>query len=247
MQGDMTVNHSKIQVRKFLTCILLFAILGLPETTAAQGDIFPVGYARTYTEQESRPRFDELLAQYGINKQLPEGFELQALLALSHYPQLRETKINFIVEDVSIPLSSRPHWSGMLRSAKKRIYQVIIDSQPEGSSNALLLKNQPFNAQIGIIGHELAHTAYYLQRSFFGIAADALCQLSNCRIGFERNTDKRLIDHGLGWQRLDHATFVRGRIFQDRASAFTAEGGGGAYMSPARLLQILQEHDSYKE
>ena len=134
----------------------------------------------------------------------------------------------------------------MLRSAQHRTYQVIIDDELSGSRAALLLKNQPFNAQIGILGHELAHTAYYLDRSFLGILSDALCQLSDCRIDFERATDRRLIEHGLGWQRLDHATFVRGRIGQDRASAFTAEGGGGAYMSPAEMLRILQEHPRYQ-
>ncbi len=70
----------------------------------------------------------------------------------------------------------------MLRSARNRTYQVIIDSEREGTRGALLLKNQPFNAQVGIIGHELAHTVYYLNRSLFGILSDALCQLSDCRI-----------------------------------------------------------------
>ena len=103
----------------------------------------------------------------------------------------------------------------MLRSAENRTYLIIIDNELEGPREALLLKNQPFNAQIGIIGHELAHTAYYLNRSFLGIAGNALCQLTDCRITFERATDRRLIDYGLGWQRFDHAAFVRSRISQD--------------------------------
>ncbi|MDP6415418.1 MAG: hypothetical protein QGG54_10430, partial [Gammaproteobacteria bacterium] len=52
---------------------------------------------REYIEAEQRGRFDELMAVYGNNKELPTGFELQTLLALGHYPELKEVKIEFIV------------------------------------------------------------------------------------------------------------------------------------------------------
>jgi len=238
--------HSKTKRRRILTWIFLFFLLPFGPYLPAEEQLFLRSGVREYIEQEQLARFDHLLESLGRNKNLPEGFELQTLLALSHYPELSDIKINFVVDDVSIPLSSRPHWSSMLRSARNRTYQVIIDSEREGTRGALLLKNQPFNAQVGIIGHELAHTVYYLNRSLFGILSDALCQLSDCRIGFERATDKRLIDYGLGWQRFDHARFVRGRISQNQISASTAEGGGGAYMSPAEILRIIQGHEAYK-
>jgi len=211
----------------------------------------PVTIVRQYQESAEMARFDQLLESYGQNKALPEGFELQALLALSHYPALKDVKINFIIDDVGIPISSRPHWASMARSASNRTYQVIIDSQREGGRGALLLKNQPFNAQVGIIGHELAHSVYYLDRSFLGILGDAICQFSSCRIQFERATDRRLIDHGLGWQRFDHSSFVRGRqygnIGVDSSDALPPpEVSSGAYMSPYEILQIMSAHPSYE-
>lgn len=202
---------------------------------------------REYIESTARARYDELVAEYGTNKELPPGFELQALLALSHYPELKPIHIKFVVDDVGIPLSSRPLWTTLLRSARNRTYLVMIDNHLEGPRDVLLLKNQPFNAQVGIIGHELAHTVYYLNRSFFGIAADGLCQLSDCRINFERNTDRRLIDYGLGWQRYDHALFVRSRFASSPEAAINTQGGGGAYMSPAELLQIIESNESYAD
>jgi len=237
--------HSRTMPRKVPTRVFLFVILLFSPYLLAEEQLFLRSGVREYVEQEQLVRFDHLFESLGRNKNLPKGFELQTLLALSHYPELDDIKINFIVDDVSIPLSSRPHWSSMLRSARNRTYQVIIDSEREGARGALLLKNQPFNAQVGIIGHELAHTVYYLNRSLFGILGDALCQLSDCRIGFERATDKRLINYGLGWQRFDHARFIRGRIPQNQISASTAEGGGGAYMSPAEILRIIQGHEAY--
>ena len=243
-KGEKSFKRRDLRFSAWFFALALYAIA--TQIYAQQSTNFPP-VTREYVEQEQRAEFEYLLREFGSQKNLPAGFELQTLLALSHYPELRDIKINFIYEDVSIPLSSRPHWSSMLRSAKHRTYQVIIDNELAGPRGALLLKNQPFNAQVGIIGHELAHTVYYLSRSFFGIVGDALCQLTDCRIRFERATDMRLIDFGLGWQRFDHATFVRSRISPDRASAFTAEGGGGAYMSPAEILKIMESHDAYSD
>ena len=144
-----------------------------------------ISVVREYEEITEQQRYDELLLEFGNNKELPPGYELQALLALSHYPELKDIKIRFIVDDVGIPLSSRPLWTSLLRSAKNRTYIVVIDNHLDGPRDVLLLQNQPFNAQVGIIGHELSHTVYYLDRSFFGIAVDGLCQLNDCRSDFE--------------------------------------------------------------
>lgn len=222
-------------INLILTATTMLTLAGKP-VVGAEGS----SSQRTYIEQEEQQRYQSLLAQYGNAKTLPTGFELQTLLALSHYPALKNTRIRFIVDDVGIPLSSRPHWGSMLKPASKRTYDVIIDNNLEGARDVLLLKNQPFNAQVGIIGHELAHTVYYLDRSFFGILSDAMCQLSDCRIGFERATDLRLIEHGLGWQRYDHALFVRKRFASTEQAAATTEGGGGAYMSPQEILSHIQ-------
>ncbi len=206
-----------------------------------------VTVVRAYDEAEQRLRYDQLLAEFGRNKELPAGYELQTLLALSHFPELKEVRIRFIYDDVDIPLSSRPYWASMLRSARNRTYLVVIDSHRDGGRQSLLVKNQPFNAQVGIIGHELAHTVYYLDRSFFAIAADALCQLDrDCRVRFERATDIRLIEYGLGWQRYDHAAFVRGQ-FMANPQPVASTGGGGAYMGPPELLGLMQRVAAYDQ
>ncbi len=49
----------------------------------------------------------------------------------------------------------------LLRKRDQRTYRVIISDQSLPQMESVLLKNLPFNAQIAIIGHELAHTAEY--------------------------------------------------------------------------------------
>jgi hypothetical protein len=236
----MTIRYKLIsQLHKTIGITLALGLLSTPSANEE-----PV--TREYSESATREIYDQLLLEYGNNKALPAGFELQALMALSHYPELKDVRVSFIVANVGIPLASRPHWLSMLRSADNRHYQVIIDNELKGERKALLLKNQPFNAQIGIIGHELSHTVYYLERSFFEILADAVCQFSKCRIGFERATDSRLINYGLGWQRYDHALFVRSELTKNREAAADSEGGNGAYMSPNELLSIMAQNPIYQ-
>ncbi len=229
----------------FLCKLFITASFILLETTFSPAQAIEPSITREYSELHHRDSYNQLLQEFGTNKELPQGFELQALIALSHFPELKDIRIRFVVANVGIPLSSRPHWLSMLRSAKNRTYQVIIDNDRDGSRQALLLKNQPFNAQIGIIGHELAHTVYYLKRSFFEILTDAICQFSDCRIGFERATDTRLIRYGLGWQRYDHALYVRGRLTENPDSTANTQGGGGAYMSPKELLSVMEKSQLY--
>ncbi|MFT4860836.1 MAG: hypothetical protein ACI95C_000034 [Pseudohongiellaceae bacterium] len=239
LQSIMTIWYKQLII---FACPLSLAVALVLQPTAVASEFSVV---REFTESESLSEYPRLLKEYGSNKTLPLGYELQTLIALSHYPELKNTQIRFILADVGIPLSSRPHWSSMLRSAGHREYRVIIDTELEGIRQALLLKNQPFNAQIGIIGHELAHTVYYLERSFFGILADAACQLSSCRIGFERATDTRLIHYGLGWQRYDHALFVRSRLNSNSETISSSSGSGGAYMSPNELMSIMEQNSIY--
>ena len=234
--------HWRVLLSILIYSVFLAAPLAASGATPGADKRPPV---REYREAEQRRRYDALQTEFGRLKELPPGFELQALLALSHFPELKNVHIRFIIADVDIPLSSRPHWASMLRSAEERTYLVVIDSERDGGGDALLLKNQPFNAQVGILGHELAHTLYYLERGFFGIAGDGICQLSRCRIDFERDTDRRLIAHGLGWQRLDHALFLRREFAASEAEAMTTEGGSGAYMSPAELQQEMQQYPAY--
>ena len=62
---------------------------------------------RDNIESEESGRLQQLLDEYGQNKSVPAGFELQALLALSHYPELKTVNICFLIGGVKIPLYSR--------------------------------------------------------------------------------------------------------------------------------------------
>ena len=105
---ETAANHSNTRIGRILTGFFLLALLGPVNNLAAQDNLVPRGAVREYLEHEQRTNFDALLLEFGNNKKLPNGFELQTLLALRHYPELRDTKINFIVDDVSIRFPHAP-------------------------------------------------------------------------------------------------------------------------------------------
>jgi len=53
-------------------------------------------------------------------------------------------------------------------------YLIIISSKSTALREPTLLKNLNFNAQIGALGHELAHTAYFHQHKKRTILRDGV-------------------------------------------------------------------------
>lgn len=188
-------------------CTLLLCL------TACQ--VEPLDYPRTkpvtvYHAEDYKDGYENLLAEYGYMKELPDGFELQTLLALQHYPELRNTRIKFIVKKAFIPLASRPALYSLLRKRNHRTYRVIISDQSLPQMENILLKNLPFNAQVAIIGHELAHAVEYETLNSHQLSAVGLLYFfGSFRASMEKGTDLRTIEHGLGWPLLDYAEYVR--------------------------------------
>ena len=68
----------------------------------------------------------------------------------------------------------------------------------------------PFNAQVGVLGHELGHTADFIDRGLMKMIRVIAGNLSwRYMDNFEFETDRRAIAHGLGFQILawsEHAS-----------------------------------------
>lgn len=174
------------------------SLLLLMSTSVRAQKIVPFYEAVNFNEQS----IDSLRSLYGQNKKLPKGYELQALLALSHYPELIDVKIKFKMRNGGAPFVSRPTaWSTFFRSGSKRNYLVIIRSKPHPMFDPILLPAMPFNAQIGVLGHELGHTVDYTNRGFGKMMKVVFGNLSWKFLDkFEFATDRRAIEHGLGFQ-----------------------------------------------
>jgi len=166
-------------------------------------------------------------------------------LALSHYPELKETHIDFLVEPAFLPLASRPDPKSILFPWIKRKYLVIISDESTDFFEPILLENTPINEQIGIIGHELGHTIYYLDKSALQMAWIAFKYQSDnsFKVDFEREADKIAVAHGLGYQMYDFAYFVRRAFGQSEEKIEEEEGD--MYLSPKEILMEMEKYDLY--
>lgn len=151
----------------------------------------------------SQGDIDSLLLIYGSNKVFCDDFIEPTLIALSYYPELKETKISFEYSKEATTMAARPKTSSMF---SRRRYLVLINDEED--FDGILLRNVPFNAQIGIIGHELAHIVDYQSMNFWGVLG-ILFRYSDSKRKplFEKEIDYLTITRGLGWQLYDWALF----------------------------------------
>ncbi|MEL7001260.1 MAG: hypothetical protein AAFN93_00860 [Bacteroidota bacterium] len=173
-------------------------VLGILTLSSFSQTVIPFYKAEDFKAEQ----IDSLKQLYGNKKKLPQGYELQALLALSHYPELRDIKVKFKIRKGGAPFVSRPTvWSTFFKSAPKRNYLIIIRSKPHPMFDPILLPAMRFNAQVGVLGHELAHTSDYSKRGFSKMMQVVFGNLSWKFLDeFEFETDRRAVHHGLGFQ-----------------------------------------------
>lgn len=147
---------------------------------------------------------DSLMAIYGNNKIFVEEYLDPTLIALSYYPELKESPIEFKYSSEATTMAARPRPSSMLFN---RRYIVVINDREE--FEGIHLSQVPFNAQIGIIGHELAHVADYQKHNLFGVLGILFRYSNKARKPlFEKEIDRATIERGLGWQLYDWAQFI---------------------------------------
>jgi hypothetical protein len=193
-----------------VTLLAIASLFQLNYSPPEKEHIYPALPIKAYSSSPQEYDYDSLLAKYGRNKTLPSGYKLQTLLALMHYPQLQEAEIHFLIEPETLPLASRPLPWTIFLPKKYWQYNIMISSESRAFSKDMLFERLPFNAQVGILGHELAHTLHYQDKTALEIALIGLSYASpTYRAAFEKNTDRITVQQGLGWQLLTFASFLR--------------------------------------
>lgn len=143
-------------------------------------------------------------------KKIPPDIIPQVLVALSYYPQLLDTKIVFRYRKRNTPLSSRPRVWSTFRRKENRTYVITISNKTNKRLTPILFSNLPYNAQIGVLGHELAHISTYSSKTSGQLLGLYLSLLKSKNVdAFELDTDLTCIAQGLGHQLLAWSRYVR--------------------------------------
>ncbi|MDR9457273.1 MAG: hypothetical protein RI572_07660 [Salegentibacter sp.] len=165
--------------------ILIFALLimGLPHP----------GYAQSMKQKDSL-KFNK--------KIVPDIIWREAYIALAHYPELKDTPIEFkFKKDIQKSfMQAQPKISGLFKNKKKRAYFVMISEEIVIEDEVFDVTAVPSDVLIGWLGHELGHIMDYRERSglnmlWFGMkyfASKTYIQEA------ERVADTYAVNHGMG-------------------------------------------------
>jgi len=179
---------------------------------------------------------DSLKNNYGENKQLLQEYEEVSLIALSYYPELIHEHIRFRFEGINSTSRTTMTFTSVFKKINK---QYIIYINNERERTGVLLSQAPFDAQVALIGHELAHVLDFKSRSFLEMALWGLGYLfEKEHAKIEKAADKTTIRHGLGWPLYHWADFV---LNHSTANKHYLKMKESKYLLPAEILLYMKE------
>ena len=180
--------------------------------------------------------------EFGKNKFFIKAFELPSLIALSYYPELKNIEIQFVRANIKTTMETRPTTTSALKN-KNRCYTVFVDDNTEGEG--ILLDSVPFNAQIGILGHEFAHILDYEKRSSGNLIGLGVSYLNeNGKTNLEKQTDYATIWKGLGWQLYDWSDYVLNKSHaSEKYKAYKRK----VYLQPSEIEIEIKKNSWYKK
>ena len=157
---------------------------------------------------DTAPSFDS----FRENKKIPRVIENEVLKALSFYPELRKTSIDFVFKQniKKSVMQAQPDVPAILKG--RRAYKINISALFRLKTTAIPIHQIPQDIMIGWIGHELGHVMDYENRSIAGMIRFGLGYLfsANYIRHAERVADTYAVDHGLGSYILKTKNFILG-------------------------------------
>jgi hypothetical protein len=171
----------------------------------------------TRIDRDSLTKSNIQYPHYSLSrKRIPVEFQEPILSALSYFAELEKVKIRFRVKHAYSPLSTRPSWMNVLKRGDRRLYIVTISDSSVNKLSPILFKRLPYDAQVGVIGHELSHVVDFKHKSFFGMMRVAVGNASSRYLDrFEYKTDGICIQHGLANNLLAWSIAVRQQLHVD--------------------------------
>lgn len=183
-------------------------------------------------------------AEFTYRKQLPRGYELPALIALSHFPELKNIPIRFRIGPSFPPLCTQPDLKTMFRRKGARSYVIIISNRTSRKLTPILFERMDQTAQVGILGHELGHVKDFSGRTTWQSLKMFFHHFSRTYMDrLEFNTDRVAIEHGLGRELEAWSRFVRNtlQVSNWRGPAHLGENNSRyeRYMNPDTIEKYI--------
>ncbi len=120
----------------------------------------------------SIPKDTANLQNLDTNKVIPVELREEILTALSYYPELKDTYIEFVFSETirTSIMQAQPRARTLLWKKKRREYVIRISRYFHLSKTHVKIESLPKEVLIGWIGHELGHIMDYTGRGRMGMA-----------------------------------------------------------------------------
>ena len=183
----------------------------------------------------------KLNAQHSIPQEIYE----EATIALSHYPELANTPIEFKFKAKikKSTMQAQPVFSQLLGSKKTRGYKILISEEIEIKDKILKTTDMPSTIMIGWLGHELGHVLDFQHRSGLNLIGFGLGYLFSKKYikGAERRADAFAVAHGMENYILETKEFI---LKKAGLSEGYIERIKELYLSPEEIMLLVQERDA---
>ena len=237
----------KILLGIVLLFLLLMATVALQRVNPKQQmpDLKPYSFADTLAGKNYS--LDSLQRIIGVNKGLPKGFEVAAAIAYSAFPELKDVGIEMVLTAGGAPMEATPVIKSLFSLTGDPRYQILLNDADSSYFDPILLRSLPFDAQVGILAHELGHIVYYEKLNIFGFGKWGLMYLisDDFVVTHERSTDLMPLYHGLGNQIYQYARFVR---YDPSCRAFYQNGKDFMdkyYLTDRELLEEIKKFQTF--
>ena len=158
-------------------------------------------------------------------------------LAAAYYTELCDRKIRLQYGSAKTSMAARPTVWSVFRKRDHRRYKIIVNKDSK-SDGARLIYAAPFDARVGVMGHELAHVLDYSTRSGWQIMWMGVRYLGkNYRRKMERQTDSVAIVRGFGPQLYRYAYFV---IYEADVDDAYRKYKSDMYMKPEEIDEMIK-------
>ncbi|WP_299313931.1 hypothetical protein [uncultured Aquimarina sp.] len=179
------------------------------------------------------------------NKIIPLSIIKEAGIALSHYPELEEVRIEFKFKP-SLKKSfmkAQPKFSTLFGSKRKRAYVILMSEVFKIDSLELSIKDIPENVMIGWLGHELGHIMDYHRRSSLNLVSFGIQYWisPNYIREAERMADTYAVTHAMKDYILATKKFILNHSsLSEKYKARIRR----LYLSPDEILHLVKEEEA---
>ncbi len=157
--------------------------------------------------------------------------------ATMFFPELCANQIHLKYGSIKTSMAAQPRIWSIFRKREKRKYKIVVNKNSQ-SAQAKLLHAAPFDALIGVMGHEMSHVLDYSKKSGWQVAWFGIRYLGkNYRRKVERQTDSIAIMRGFGEQLYRYSFFVvREADVSEKYRQYKLD----FYMKPEEIYEMMK-------